>query len=334
MKVLLVGGTGIISTGVAQVAVERGMDVYVLNRGLRADKLQEGCKTIIADYRDEEATVKALGDHKFDAVVDFLTMNVEQTERAIRVFSGRTKQYFLISSGTVYKKPLPYYMVTEDMPLGNYHSKYARNKIACENTLREAIKNGFPGVIIRPSLTYSDFKVLLAMNSKHPYTLVQRMRKGKPVVVHGDGTSLWTITHNTDFAKGLIGLFGNEKAIGEAFHITSDEVLDWNTIYTTLAHAAGVDANLIHIASDFIGDVYPNYRESLEGDHACSIVFDNSKIKKFVPDFKCTVLFAEGARRFIEWMDANPEEREIFDEEWSAKMDYLIDLYQGRLKRD
>lgn len=332
MRVLLIGGTGVISTAVAALALERGMEVYVLNRGLRPDKLQKGCKSIVVDYRGEEQSiVDALGDLEFDVVVDFLIQGVAPMERAIRLFSGRTKQYFLISSGTVYKKPLEQFIITEDAPLGNIHSKYARNKIAAEKTLRAAIEKGFPGVIIRPSLTYADFNALMAINSrKDPYTIINRMRKGKPVVVHGDGTSLWTITHNTDFAKGLVGLFGNEKAVGEAFHITSDEVLDWNRIYTLLANAAGVEANLIHIASDHIGEFHPPYRESLEGDHACSAVFDNSKIKRFVPDFECTVSFAEGARRMVEWYDADPAVRETVDEEWDAMIDELIAKYQGK----
>jgi nucleoside-diphosphate-sugar epimerase len=334
MKVLLIGGTGIISTGVAKLALSRGMEVYVLNRGLRPGQLQPGCKEIIVDYRGEEQPIiDALGDLEFDVVVDFLIQGVEAMERAIRIFSGRCKQYFLISSGTVYKKPLENFIITEDAPLGNLHSKYARNKIASENTLRAAIEKGFPGVIIRPSLTYADFNMLVAINSrKHPYSIINRMRKGKPIVVHGDGTSLWTITHTDDFAKGIVGLFGNEKAIGEAFHITSDEVLDWDRIYTQLAHAAGVEAKLIHIASDFIGEFYPPYLESLEGDHSCTAVFDNSKIKSFVPDFKCTIPFAEGAKRSVEWYDADPNARETVEDEWDEMIDAMIAKYQGLSK--
>lgn len=334
MRILLIGGTGTISTAVAALAYERGMEVYVLNRGLKSARLQEGCRPLIADFRDEEAAVKALGDLTFDTVVDFIGMNVEQVERAIKILNGRTKQYIYISSGTVYRKPLDNYIITEDAPLGNLHSKYARNKIACEAVLRKAIANGFPGIIVRPSLTYSDFHMLVAINSrKHPYSIIQRMRQGKPIVVHGDGTSLWTITHNSDFAKGLVGLFGNTDAIGEAFHITSDEVLDWNRIYTELAHAAGVEANLVHISSDFIGEVCPEYRESLKGDHACSAVFDNTKIKKFVPDFKCTVPFAEGAKKCVEWFDADPAARETVDEEWDAMIDDLIAKYRSPLEK-
>ena len=333
MKVLLVGGTGVISTGVAAEVIALGMELWVLNRGNNPERLPREAHLITVDYDDADAVMAAIAPHKFDTVVDFLNMTVAQVRKAVRIFDGHTDQYIQISSGTVYRKPLPSYIITEDMPLGNLHSAYARNKLASENELRMHIAAGFPGVIVRPSLTYSDFNLLTAMNSrKHPYTLVQRMRKGKPIVVHGDGTSLWTITHNTDFARGIVGLFGNPKTIGEAFHITSDEVLDWNTIYTDIAHAAGVEANLIHIASDFIGEFDPNLRESLLGDHAVSAVFDNTKMKRFVPDFVCKVPFAEGARRSVAWFDADPAVRETIDAEWDAQMDRLVDLYQGKLR--
>ena len=332
MKILLVGGTGIISSGTCFEALKRGMEVWVLNRGQRGDKLQPGVQTITADYRDEDAVKAALKDHQFDVVVDYLTFNATQMKQAIRVFTGIASQYILISSGTVYRKPLASYLVTEDAPLGNLHSFYARNKLACETVIREAIeKEAFPGVIVRPSLTYADFNPLTAINSrKHPYSLLHRMRRGKPVIVHGDGTSLWTITHTLDFAKGMVGLFGNPKTIGEAFHITSDEVLDWDRIYTYLANAAGVQANLIHIASDFLGDCVPKLRESLLSDHAVSMVFDNSKMKRFVPDFKCVIPFDEGAKRIVDWFDTDPNTRETLDEEWDQLMDSIIARYQGK----
>ena len=294
MKVLLVGGTGNISTGVAPNVLARGMELWIMNRGNHRDRTPEGTNFLVADCTDSEAVTKALEGHHFDAVVHFRIYNADQMRQAVQLFSGHTDQFFVISSGTVYRKPLDRYLITEDMPLGNIHSNYARRKLSIENVMREAIAEGFPGIIIRPSLTYSDFNPLMAMNSrKHPYSIINRMRKGKPIVVHGDGTSLWTITHSSDFGKGLTGLVGNKDAIGEAFHITSDEVLDWNRIYTLLAHAAGVEANLVHIASDYLGTFDPGLRESLLGDHACSAVFDNSKIKKFVPDFKCEIPFAE-----------------------------------------
>lgn len=334
MKVLLVGGTGVISSGVAAEIVSRGMELWVLNRGKNVDRLPKEAHVIVADYHDEEAAKAAIAPHKFDTVVDFLNMNVPQVHKAVRIFEGHTDQYIQISSGTVYKKPLLNYMITEDAPLGNIHSAYARNKLASENALRDYIAKGFPGVIVRPSLTYSDFNPLTSLNSrKNPYTLIHRMRKGKPIVVNGDGTSLWTITHNTDFARGITGLFGNPATIGEAFHITSDEVLDWDRIYTYLAHAAGVEANLLHIASDYLGEWDPALRESLLGDHSCSAVFDNSKIKHFVPDFQCQIPFEEGARRIVAWFDANPAIRATIDTEWDTRMDDLVSMYRVGLPK-
>ena len=332
MKVLLVGGTGVISSGVTAEILDRGMELWLMTRRQQPRYIPEGANLLIADCNDEAAVEKVLAGHHFDAVVHFCVFNAEQMRRAWKLFDGVTDQFFVISSGTVYKKPLANYLITEDVPLGNIHSRYARNKLAVENVMREAMAAGFPGIIIRPSLTYSEFHPLMAINSRvHPYSIINRMRKGKPVVVHGDGTSLWTITYNRDLAKGLVGLFGNKEAIGEAFHITSDEVLDWNRIYEHLAHAAGVEANLVHIASDYLGTFDPGLRESLLGDHACSAVFDNSKIKRFVPDFKCTVSFEEGAKRIVEWFDADPAARETVDTQWDAQMDMLIAKYQSNL---
>ena len=334
MKVLITGGTGVTSSGAQAEALARGYELYLLNRGNSNTRVLPGAKVLNADYTDEAATKAAIGDLVFDSVVDFRVMNVAAIEKAVRIFSGRTKQYIFISSGTVYQKPLPNYIVTEDAPLGNIHSAYARNKLAAEYALRRYIDKGFPGVIVRPSLTYSDFHPLTSLNSrKHPYTLIHRMRKGKPIVVNGDGTSLWTITHTSDFGRGLIGLCGNPATIGEAFHITSDEVLDWNRIYTSLAHAAGVEANLIHIASDYLGEWDPGLREGLLGDHSCSAVFDNSKIKKFVPDFHCKVSFDEGAKRVVEWFDADPAARAIVDYDWDNDMDALVATYQAGLPK-
>ena len=332
MKVLLVGGTGVISSGVTAEILDRGIELWLMTRRQQPRDIPEGANLLTADCNDEAAVEKVLAGHHFDAVVHFCVFNAEQMHRAWKLFDGVTDQFFVISSGTVYKKPLANYLITEDVPLGNIHSRYARNKLAVENVMREAMAAGFPGIIIRPSLTYSEFHPLMAINSRvHPYSIINRMRKGKPVVVHGDGTSLWTITYNRDLAKGLVGLFGNKEAIGEAFHITSDEVLDWNRIYEHLAHAAGVEANLVHIASDYLGTFDPGLRESLLGDHACSAVFDNSKIKRFVPDFQCTVSFEEGAKRIVEWFNADPAARETVDTQWDAQMDMLIAKYQSNL---
>ena len=331
MKVLFIGGSGVISPASVDLAVEKGYETYVLNRGNHPEKVNPKATILKADYSDEESVVKALDGRTFDVVADFRVFTADDMKKAIRLFGKITKQYIFISSGTVYKKPLENFIITEDAPLGNLHSYYARNKLAAENVLREALQAGFPGVIVRPSLTYADWNILTSMRGKTPYSLIDRMRKGKEIVVNGDGTSLWTITHNTDFAKGFVGLFGNEKAIGEAFHITQDEVLDWDRIFTILAHAAGVEPKLVHIATDFIGECNPARKEGLAGDHSVSAVFDNTKIKKFVPDFKCTVPFAVGAKRVIDWFDADPDEREIKDPAYDEEIDGILAKYRHQI---
>ena len=325
MKVLLVGGTGVISTAVSAEAISRGMELWVLNRGLHASRLAAGANSLVADYENEAQVKEVLADHVFDTVVDFRTFTVAQIEKAIRVFTGHTKQYIFISSGTVYKKPLEHYLITEDAPLGNIHSAYARNKLACEWTLRRAIDKGFPGVIVRPSLTYSDFNLLTAMNSrKDPYTLVHRMRKNKPVVVHGDGTSLWTLTWNEDFAKAFIGLLGNPHAIGEAFQITSDESVTWNQIHQCVADALGVEFKPYYVASDLLDALsHYDFKGGLIGDKANSVVFDNTKVKNAVPGFVCTTRMETGIRKTVEYMLAHPE-TQVEDPEFDAWCDKVI----------
>ena len=332
MRVLFIGGTGAISPASVDLSIERGYETYVLNRGNHLDRISPKAKSLIADCNDEKAVKEAIGDLTFDVVADFHVFTVDDVKKAVRLFKGKTKQYIMISSGTVYRKPLEHYLITEDAPLGNCHSFYARNKLAAEIQLRKEIEDGFPATIVRPSLTYADWNPIMSLRGKTPYSIIHRMRRGKEIIVQGDGTSLWTITHNTDFAKGFVGLFGNEKAIGEAFHITQDEVLDWDRIYTYLGKAAGVDIKIVHVATDFIGEIYPELKEGLAGDHSVSAVFDNSKIKKFVPDFKCTTSFEEGAKRSLAWFDADPKNREIIDPEFDERMDHILDIYKGRLK--
>lgn len=323
MRVLFVGGTGNISPACVDLAAARGYETYVLNRGTHMDRVSPKAQLLKADYNDEKAVEKVLSGLAFDVVADFRIFTAEDMRKAIRLFGDRTKQYIYISSATVYTKPAEKFPITEDAPLGNPLSAYAQNKLAAENTLREAVSCGFPGVIVRPSLTYADWNPIMSLGGKMPYDVIHRMREGKEIVVQGDGTSLWTITHNTDFAKGFVGLFGNEKAVGEAFHITTDEVLDWDRIYTALGKAAGVDIKIVHIATDRICEMFPEKKEGLLGDHSQSAVFDNSKIKRFVPDFRCTVPFAEGARRAVRWFDADPARR-ICDAAYDAAMDKLI----------
>jgi nucleoside-diphosphate-sugar epimerase len=332
MKVLFIGGTGLISSACARLAVTRGVDLFLLNRGSRPD-VPAGAASLIADIRDQEATAQALAGHRFDAVVDWIAFTPEDIERDLALFRGATRQYIFISSASAYQKPVGHYLITEDTPLANPYWVYSRNKIACEERLLRAYREeGFPATIVRPSLTYGDTQIPLVVNSwQLPYTAVARMRRGRRVIVPGDGTSLWTITHNSDFAKGLVGLLGHQQAIGHAFHITSDEALTWDQIYAAVAAAAGAEARIVHIASDFIAACLPDMAGSLIGDKSVSVVFDNSKIKRFVPGFCATTLFARGIERTLAWFDADPARQRI-DAEADERWERLIGAYEQGLE--
>ena len=332
MKVLFLGGTGIISTACTQLAVARGFHVTLLNRARRESL--PGIHQITADMADPAATATAMGNQRWDAVVDFIAFTPAEIEQRIALFRGRTAQYVFISSASAYQKPLAHYLITESTPLANPFWDYSRNKAAGEERLLRALREeAFPVTTVRPSLTYGDTVVPLAVNSwLKSYTAVDRMRRGQPVIVPGDGLSLWTITHNSDFAKGLVGLLGQQGAIGQAFQITSDEVLTWNQIYQFTAEAAGVPSpRLVHIASDFITACIPEDTGTLLGDKSHSAVFDNAKIKRFVPDFVCTTRFRDGIARTLAWFDADPVRRQI-DDEANAAWDRLIAAYERGLE--
>jgi nucleoside-diphosphate-sugar epimerase len=329
MRVLFIGGTGIISTACSQLAAQRGIDLTLGTRGRRAAPLPEGVKTLTLDMDDAAGAAQALAGARFDVVVDWIAFTAAQIERDLTLFRGRTGQYIFISSASAYQKPSGHYLITESTPLANPYWQYARDKIACEDRLMGAYREEqFPVTIVRPSLTYGDTQIALAVNSwAKSYTAVDRMRRGKKVIVPGDGSSLWVITHNTDFAKGLVGLLGNPQAIGHAFHITSDEVMTWDQFYRIVGAAAGVEPQLVHIPTDLIGACMPDKLGGLKGDKAVSVVFDNSKIKRFVPGYCATVGFAEGVRRTLAWFDADPARQEI-DAHANARWDKLIAAYE------
>jgi nucleoside-diphosphate-sugar epimerase len=332
MKVLFIGGTGIISQAVTKLAVERGIDLTLLRRGQRTSD-PPGVRTIAADMADEAGVTQALSGQNFDAVVDWRAYVPADIEADIRLFRGRTKQFVFISSASAYQKPVVNYLITEATPLANPYWQYSRDKIACEERLMRAYREeGFPATIVRPSLTYGDTQFVLAVNSwLTSYTAVDRMRRGRKIIVPGDGTSLWVITHNSDFAVGLAGLLGRADTVGEAFHITGDEVKTWDQFTRLTAEAAGVEAKIVHIPSDFVGACIPHEVGNLTGDKAVSVVFDNSKIKRFVPEFRAKVPFEEGIKRTVAWYDADARRRQI-DEAANAAWDKLIDAYESGLK--
>jgi nucleoside-diphosphate-sugar epimerase len=328
MKVLFIGGSGFISTSVSRLAVARGIELYWLNRGQRQVSVP-GVKVINADVHAPDQARQALGDQSFDAAVDWIAYTTDDIERDLALFRGRVKQFIFISSASAYQKPPSHPIITESSPLYNPVWKYSQDKIACENRLQQAYRDeGFPITIVRPSLTYGDRNLPIAIGGWDSYTLIDRIKTGRPIIVHGDGSSLWVVTHSDDFAKGFVGLLGNEQAIGNAFHITSDEVLTWNQIYTIIADAAGATPKLVHIASDYILRLAPETGRGLLGDKAWSVIFDNSKIKTFVPGFQATIPFREGIRRTLAWFDADASRRRI-DAGVNAEMDKILQAYGG-----
>ena len=325
MKVLFIGGTGIISSACAELAVARGMELTLLNRGQSSRPIPAGVEVLYGDVRDKASVQRLIDGRIFDAVVEWVAFSPEHVETDIELFSGRTGQYVFISSASAYQTPPARLPITESTPLHNPYWAYSRNKIACEEWLVRAYReHGFPITIVRPSHTYD--RTLLPMSGR--YTIVDRMRRGQKVVVHGDGTSLWVLTHHTDFAKGLVGLLGQPQAIGDTFHITSDEVLTWNQIYEMVAAAAGVEAQLVHVPSTFIAAFDADWGASLLGDKAHSMIFDNTKIKRLVPDFQATVPFWQGAQEIMAWYDADPA-RQVVDAEFNGLLDRIIMAYEA-----
>lgn len=325
MKVLFIGGTGNISTPSSRLAVAKGMELYLLNRG-KSELDIEGAHSIIGDINNPEELTE-LKKHEWDVVVNWIAFTPADIERDLEMFRGKTRQYIFISSASCYQTPLRYPVITESTPVCNSLWDYSHNKILCEDRLQKAYREeGFPMTIVRPSHTYGSVTPL-AIGGFNKYNVIDRILKGKEIIVHGDGTSLWVVTHADDFAKGFVGLLGLTTAIGHAFHITSDEVLSWNMIYKITAEALGKEANIVHIASDFICKIEPSFTGSLLADKSESVIFDNTKIKTFVPSYKATIPYCEGIRRTLNWLHEKPE-RQWIDPETEAKIENVLRAYK------
>ncbi len=330
MKALFIGGTGLISQACTRRASERGIDLYLLNRGKRELSLPDSIKTIEADIRDTDQVRSAIGDQTFDVVANFIAFNEADIERDLDLFRDRCGQYVFVSSASAYQKPVRNHLITEQTPLENPFWKYSRDKIACENRLMRAHRDdGFPVTIVRPSLTIGDGMLphVLWYWSK-PWTIANRILQNRSIIVPGDGTSLWVITHNTDFAKGFVGLLGNPRAIGEAFHITTDEVSNWDQIYLSLGRVLGTTPRLVHIASDWLIRFDPAVEGSLIGDKSCSVAFDNSKIKSVVPDYQATVSLEETTSRCVDWFRTDASRQQV-DPVADTKTDEAIKRYEA-----
>ena len=333
-KALFVGGTGTISTAIVKrLSMDKNWEVWLLNRGNRKDAVPQGVHLITADISDEALVAKKLEDMTFDVVGEFIGFTVDQVERDYRLFKGKTKQYIYISSASAYHKPQADFLITEGTSLANPYWEYSRNKIACEEFLMQKYREeGFPVTIVRPSHTYDERHIPLGVHGKNGFwQVIKRMQDGKPVIIQGDGTSLWHVTFNRDFAVGYTGLMGNQHAIGEAFQITGDETLTWNQIYQTIANALGVELKAYHVAAEYlaaVGDKYGyDFTGSLIGDKSASVVFDNRKLKRIVPEMKSTVMFHEGVQIALEYVLAHPE-LQVEDPEFDKWCDRVIEALE------
>ena len=335
MKILLIGGTGTISGAIAKLLAQRGDDLTLLNRGNRAEDVPAGAKVICCDINNEALVEEKLAGECFDAVCQFIGYKPEHVQRDYRLFAEKTKQYIFISSTAAYQKPVVNYRMTEETAFCNPYWDYAREKAACEEFLMQKYREeGFPVTIVRPSHTYGERSVPLAVRGKKgSWQILKRMMEGKKVIIHGDGTNLWTLTHNSDFAKGFVGLIGNPVALGEAFHITSDESVTWNQVYQIVADRLNVPLHAYHVSTDFLSAVNPphDYWGSLMGDKANSVVFDNTKLKKAVPGFQATVSVAEGIANTVDYVLAHPQ-CQADDPEFDDWCDKVINALENAKK--
>lgn len=329
MRVLFIGGTGLISSACAPAVIDEGHELWLLNRGLSRLPAPPGAHHLEADAHDAAAVRSAVAGRDWDVVVQWLGYEPAQVAADVETFAGRVGQYVFISSASAYQKPPRHWLVTEQTPLANPFWQYSRDKIACEGLLSQ--QDSVPWTVVRPSLTYGVSQIPVAIGSwEKPYTIVDRLRRGAPVLVPGDGTALWTLTHNTDFARGFVGLLGRTEALGEAFHITSEEALTWDQIYQAVADAASAPGRFVHVPTDAMAAADEGSLGSLWGDKAHSTVFDNSKLRGVVPGFSARVPFAEGIRQTVAWFDDDPARRDL-DNEANALWDAMAAIYTAAL---
>ena len=328
MKALFIGGTGTISTAISELAVQMGIDLTILNRGNQLEDMPKGARFIQADINAEDDIKSLLKDEEFDTVANFINFIPSQVERDIRLFYKKTKQYIFISSASAYQKPMSHYLITESTPLTNPYWQYARDKIACENLLMDTYRDkGFPVTIVRPSHTYSKKVPADVYPDTGTWPVLQRMLHGKPVILHGDGLSLWTFMHSKDFAKAFIGLLVNPHAIGETFNITGDEVLTWDEAYRIISNILQVKLNCVYISSYTLVKHRPSLYGALLGDKSHCVLFDNSKIKRLVPGYYQTIRFDQGARMAWEYMLSN-KKMQVENPEFDAWMDNMVEIIQ------
>ncbi len=331
MKILFIGGTGIISTSCTREALAQGHELFHLNRGNHPEGAPRDVTTLKADIRDSRQVEKAVAGHRFDCIVNWVAFEPGHVRQDMELLGPLTSHYIFISSASVYLKPPLHWIVTEETPVGNPYWSYAQNKIACEALLLEGhSKDGFPATIVRPSHTYNDGWIPTPIGSRD-FTVARRLLDGRAVISPGDGQSLWTITHSDDFARGFTGLLGNPDASGETFHITSDEARTWDAFYGIIGEALGVEPDIVHIPSWVVNEISPPLGQGLLGDKGYSMVFDNTKIKRVIPEFHASITFSEGIRRSLEWFEKNPA-RKIVDPVRDAEIDKVLRVWKERME--
>lgn len=328
MKVLFIGGTGVISTSCSELCIQKGIDLFLLNRGSSVRKAPAGAKIIHADIRDIQSTKNAIANYNFDVVVDWIAYNPQHVQNDYELFRDKTDQYIFISSSAVYQRPIPKLPITEATPLHNPHWAYAQSKIDSEKLLMKLFKEkNFPVTIVRPSHTYDKTRTPIRLD----YTFLHRLKNGKKILIHDDGNSKWTLTHAKDFAMAFVELLGNPKTLGEAYHITSDEVLTWNQIAQILADKAGYKLNIANIPADFVINYDADWGNNLTWDKRYPGIFDNSKIRNIAPDFKAVIPFEKGAEEIVEWYNSHPE-YQIVNDEFDKLVDNIIEGYEASQK--
>ncbi|MFT7560599.1 MAG: nucleoside-diphosphate-sugar epimerase [Flavobacteriales bacterium] len=322
MKILFIGGTGNISMASSKRLLAAGHDLWLLTRTGACAELP-AARCLKADINDASAIEHLLCGHEWDVVVNWIAFTADDITRDVALFSGSTQQYVFISSASCYQNPSDEVWIREGRRLDNPYWEYSQNKILAEQALMQAYEqSGFPATIVRPSLTYERV-IPLSLGAFNEYTTVARIKAGKEIVVPGDGNALWTLTHSQDFAQGICGLLGNRQAIGEDFHITSDEFLSWNQIYSITAEVLGCEARIVHVTSDTICALEPRYRGTLLGDKSHSALFDNRKIKLYVPEFAAKISYRDGIRSTLAWFEED-QDRQRVDIQTDAFIEQLI----------
>ncbi len=330
MRVLFIGGTGVISTEVSKLVLKKKINLWLLNRGKHNHKVPRKAKTITADINNTTEMRDLLEGQMFDVIVQWISYTVDDVKRDYELFKGHTKQYIFISSASAYIKPIPTLPVTEETPLGNDIWEYSKNKQLCEEYLHTVDSDDFNVTIVRPSHTYNEEKIVFQLKSRnHPYTMVNRILNNEKVIMLDGGMSLWTLTSSKDFAYAFADLLGNEASYGETYHLTSDFVYSWERIYELICEACDRKPNPVYIPTDFALKYFPEYKSELLGDKNNSLFFDNSKIKEVAPSYRSEVDYGNVVKKAIKRLKKDSSLQSI-DSDFNSVYDMCIKDFEAQ----